>query len=82
MATYKAAARKRHATIKTKGRARFPIGDKKHARAALARINQAKGLSASSKRKVIKRAYSVLGTPKSKRRVRVSASGRVTKKKK
>lgn len=81
MATYKAAARKRNATVKTKGRARFPIGDKAHARAALARLNQAKGLTAGQKRKVVSRAYKVLGTPPSKRRVKVSAAGRIVKKK-
>lgn len=81
MATYKAKARKKYATVKTKGKARFPIGDKKHARAALARINQAKGLTASAKRKVISKAYSVLGTPKKDRKVGVSKSGRVKKKK-
>jgi len=81
MATYKAAQRKRHATVKTKGRARFPIGDKAHARAALARINQAKGLSASQKRTVVSKAYRVLGTAPSKRKVKVSSSGRITKKK-
>lgn len=82
MAKLKGGARKRSATVKVKGKAKFPIPDKKHARNALARLNQAKGLSASQKRKVVKRAYRVLGTPKAKRRVKVSSSGRVSKKKK
>lgn len=82
MAKLKAAARKRSATVRVKGKAKFPIPDKKHARNALARINQAKGLSASQKRKVVSRAYRKLGTPPSKRTVRVSSSGRITKRKK
>jgi hypothetical protein len=82
VATYKAKARKKYATVKTKGRARFPIGDKAHARAALARLGQAKGLSASQKRTIVSKAYKKLGTPPSKRRVKVSSSGRITKRKK
>lgn len=78
MAVYSAKARKKHATVKG---GRFPIGDKAHARVALARINQAKGLSAGQKRAVVSKAYKVLGTPASKRRVKVSSSGRITKKK-
>lgn len=42
MAVYKAGARKKYATVKSGGEAKFPIGDKAHARAALARLNQAK----------------------------------------
>jgi len=81
MATLKGKARKRSATVKVKGKAKFPIPDKKHARNALARINQAKGLTASQKRKVVSRAYRKLGTPASKRKVRVTSSGRIAKKK-
>lgn len=82
MATLKAKARKRSATVRVKGKAKFPIPDKAHARNALARLNQAKGLTASQKRKVVSRAYKVLGTPPSKRRVKVTSSGRVSKRKK
>lgn len=83
MATLKAKARARHATVRVKGKPKFPIppGSKRHARSALARLKQAKGLSAGQKRKVVARAYKVLGTPPSKRRVRVTSSGRITKKK-
>jgi hypothetical protein len=81
MAILKAAGRKRSATVKTKGRARFPIPDKAHARVALARVNQAKGLSAGQKRAIVSRAYRKLGTPPGQRRVKISSSGRVTKKK-
>jgi len=82
MAVYKAKARKKYATVRTKGRARFPIGDKRHARAALARLGQAKGLTASQKRTIVSKAYRKLGTPVSKRRVKVSSSGRISRKKK
>lgn len=81
MAKLKAAARKRSATVRVKGKAKFPIPDKAHARSALARLNQAKGLSAGQKRKVVSRAYKVLGTPPSKRRVKVSSTGRISRKK-
>jgi hypothetical protein len=81
LAKLKAAARKRSATVRVKGKAKFPIPTKAHARVALARLNQAKGLSASQKRKVVSRAYKKLGVPPSKRRVKVTASGRISKKK-
>ena len=81
MAVLRSRARKRSATVKVKGKAKFPIPDKKHARVALARLNQAKGLSPSQKRKVVSKAYRVLGTPKSKRRVKVTSTGRISKKK-
>lgn len=82
MAKLKAAARKRSATVRVKGKAKFPMPDKSHARNALARLGQAKGLSAGQKRKVARRAYRILGTPKAKRTVKVSSSGRVSRKKK
>lgn len=61
--------RMRSATIvtHTKGsrggrtKARFPIPDKVHARLALARLNQAKGLSAAQKRLIRAKAHRVLG---------------------
>ncbi len=81
MAKLSSKARKRSATVRVKGKEKFPIPDKKHARSALARINQAKGLSAGQKRKVVSRAYKVLGTPPSKRKVKVTGSGRISKKK-
>ena len=66
--------RKRTATIveRSKGkrkkvikRYRFPMPDKTHARNALARLPQAKGLSAEEKAKIRRRAYRILyGTPK------------------
>lgn len=62
MAVLKAAARKRSATLVVGGKAKFPIPDKAHAKAALARLNQAKPpLTASQKAKVKARAYRVLG---------------------
>lgn len=65
MAVLKAKARKRSATIiqKTNGgkRYRFPMPDKAHARNALARLNQAKGLTAADKKKIRARANKILG---------------------
>jgi hypothetical protein len=81
MAKLKAAARKRSATVHVKGRPMFPIPDRSHARSALARLGQAKGLSAGQKRKVVSRAYKVLGIPPSKRKVKVTSSGRISRKK-
>lgn len=73
-----AGERKKSATITTheKGprggrtRERFPIPDKAHARVALARLNQAKGLSAEDKAKIRARAERILGheTPATKKR--------------
>lgn len=42
MGVLKAKARKKSAVIKQGGKAKFPIPDAAHARAALGRINQAK----------------------------------------
>jgi hypothetical protein len=65
MAVLKAKARKRSATIvqKTNGgtRYRFPMPDKAHARSALARLGQAKGLTASDRKKIRARANKILG---------------------
>ena len=69
MAVLKAKARAKSAVIKQKGKPpseqKFPIPDKAHARAALARIDQAKPpLTASQKAKVRARARAVLGKKK------------------
>lgn len=62
MGVLNAKQRKRSATIMVKGKAKFPIPDKAHARAALSRLNQAKPpLTAEQKAKVKARAYRVLG---------------------
>jgi hypothetical protein len=65
MAELKAKARKRSATIvqKTNGgtRYRFPMPDKAHARNALARLPQAKDLSAADRKKIRARANKILG---------------------
>lgn len=45
---------------------RFPMPDKNHARNALARLNQAKGLSSGDKSKVKARANKMLGKGKGK----------------
>src|SRR2546427_9080373 len=53
MAVLKAAARRASATVVVKGKPKFPIPDKAHARAALARIDQARPpLTPSQKAKV------------------------------
>lgn len=44
-----------------KTRKRFPINDKAHARNALARLNQAKGLSKMEKTTIKRKAYAKLG---------------------
>lgn len=54
--------RKATATVVVGGRAKFPMPDKAHARAALARVNQAKPpLTPAQKSKVIGRAHRMLG---------------------
>lgn len=61
MGVLKAAARKRHATIVVNGKPKFPINDVGHAKAALARLDQAKPpLTASQKAKVRARARKFL----------------------
>ena len=73
--TIKRSVRKKTATIieKKNGttRYRFPIpaGDKAHARNALARLPQAKGLSAAEKKKIRDRAYRVLYGTTSKKEI-------------
>lgn len=62
MATYNAKQRKANATI---GKDRYPIGDKAHARLALAFINKG-GLSAGQKATVRAKANRMLGKSKSK----------------
>jgi hypothetical protein len=53
MGVLKAKARKKSAVIHQGGKAKYPIPDKAHAKAALARINQAKPpLTAAQKAKV------------------------------
>lgn len=76
-----AAKRSSKGSVKVGGKWKFPLNTKGRARNALARINQGKGLSVGQKRTVVAKAYRVLGVPKSKRRVKISSSGRVTKKK-
>ncbi len=69
MAVLKAAARRASATVVVKGKPKYPIPDKAHARAALARIDQAKpALSASQKAKVRAKAHRVLNTKKKKKK--------------
>lgn len=65
MGTLNAKQRKRSATVVVNGQPKFPIPDKAHARAALARIDQAKPpLTPSQKAKVRAKAHRVLGTTK------------------
>ena len=45
---------------------RFPMPDKNHARNALARLNQAHGLSGSDKAKIKRRAERMLGRGRSR----------------
>lgn len=62
MGTLNAKQRKASATVVVNGQPKFPIPDKAHARAALARINQAKPpLTPSQKAKVRAKANRVLG---------------------
>ena len=65
MAVLKAKARQRSATVtqKTNGgtRYRFPMPDKAHARSALARLPQAKNLTAAERQKIRNRANKILG---------------------
>lgn len=60
MADYDEAQRKKYATV---GKDRYPIGNKAHARLALAMINKG-GLSHDQKMKVIDRAHAVLSGKK------------------
>ena len=54
--------RRKTATVHVGGKAKYPIGDKAHAQAALARLNQAKPpLTPKQKAHVRKRAYTMMG---------------------
>lgn len=64
--------------VKGKTVEKFPIQDKAHARNALARVNQAKGLTTAEKKAVIRKAEKMLGK---KSTIKVSKSGRIVKRK-
>lgn len=67
MGTLNSKQRKASATVVVNGQPKFPIPDKAHARAALARIDQAKPpLTSSQKAKVRAKAHRMLGTKKGK----------------
>ena len=70
-----------HGTVLVKGTPKLPTNTPGRARAALARINQATGLSPAQKVEVVRAAYARLGTPPAQRKVAVSSAGRITKKK-
>lgn len=55
---------KERRTSETLPGGRFPMPDKNHARNALARLNQAHGLTEEDKRKIKNRAYRMLGKRK------------------
>jgi len=60
----KSSARRKSATIKPDAghpAGRFPMPDKAHARNALARLNQAKGLSSGEKKEIKARAKRIIG---------------------
>ena len=62
MGILNAKQRRASATIVVNGQAKYPMPDKAHARAALARINQAKPpLTPAQKARVKARAYRILG---------------------
>lgn len=66
MGVLKAKARKASATVVVNGKPKFPIPDAGHARAALARLNQAKPpLTPAQKAKVRARAAKFLKSKKS-----------------
>jgi len=65
MGVLKAAARKRHATVIVNGKPKFPINDVGHAKAALARIGQARPpLTAAQKARVRARAAKFINVKK------------------
>lgn len=67
MGKLNAKQRKASATVVVNGQSKFPIPDKAHARAALARIDQAKPpLTPAQKAKVRAKADRVLGKKKGK----------------
>ena len=62
MADYSQKQKDKYATVHVHGDAKFPEGDRAHARAALARMNQAKPpLTHEEKMEVIRKAKEVLG---------------------
>jgi len=84
--TIKRSVRKRTATIVEKEdgttRYRFPMPDKAHARNALARLPQAKGLSAAEKKKIRNRALRMLyGTTDREKIAKIKASRRKRRRK-
>lgn len=76
-----AKTRKKTKTVVVGGKPKFPMPDKSHARLALRFVGSAKGMSPGQKRKVVSRAYKMLGTPTAKRRVKVTSAGRITRRK-
>lgn len=66
MGTYNQKQRDTYSTVKKDGKAAYPIGDKKHARLALAFIDKG-GLSPSQKATVRAKADKMLGTSGKKR---------------
>lgn len=61
MSDYSQKQRDKYATIHSGGEAKFPMGDKVHAREALARMNQAKpALTHEQKMKIIRKAHAML----------------------
>jgi hypothetical protein len=67
-------------TVMVNGQPKFPTNTPGRARAALARINQGKGLTVGQKRKVIAAAYKRLGVPSAQRRIAVSSKGAIVHK--
>lgn len=61
MATYSEEQRKKYATVEVNGHPAFPVGDKNHAKLALAMINKG-GLSHEQKMTVIAKAHKVLAS--------------------
>ena len=69
MPRYTSKTRKKYGTVTVGGRKKFPIGDKAHARNALARLNQAKPpLTPAQKATVKAKAYRMLGKRKPRRK--------------
>lgn len=62
MADYNQKQYNKYGTIKQNGEEKLPMGDKVHARAALARMNQVKpALTHEQKMKVLRKAKEILG---------------------
>ena len=81
MATLNAKQRQASATIVVGGKAKYPIPDKAHARAALGRINQAEPpLTSGQKARVRARANQVLGTKGSAMKPQYSNKGKIDRK--